>query len=97
MQPQIQAVGMSWFDEDDYATFRSILPDRKWHRTFHEWETAAQQSMKRICDQDIRTVKAQIQSAAFVEWCRSTGRNIDTDALLAFANEAAIRDITGEH
>jgi len=97
MQPHIEAAGMPWFDEDDYAAFRSILPDRKWHRTFQEWEAAAQKNKDRLHYQGIRAIKVQVRSAAFVEWCRSTGRRIDNDALLALANEAAFRDITGEH
>lgn len=97
MHPQVQAVGMPWFDADDYETFRSVLPDRRWHSTFAEWEAAAQENLKRLQDQGRRTIKAKVRSADFVVWCRATGRNVDSHALLAFANEAAYRAIAGEH
>lgn len=94
---QIQVAGMAWFHEDDYETFRSVLPDRAWHGTFAEWEAAAQQNLERLENQGIRTIKAKARSAEFVAWCRRTGRNVDTQALTAYANEAAIREVTGAH
>jgi len=97
MQDHIQAVGIAWFEEDDYHAFRLLLPDRDWHDTFREWETAAQQYIQRLRDQGVRAVKAQVRSSAFAAWCRSTGLNIDTKALQHFANLAAIRSSTGEH
>lgn len=94
---QVQAVGMAWFEEDDYEAFRSVLPDRKWHPTFREWEAAAEQNIERLKHQGTVAFKAKARSADFVAWCRSTGRNVDTQALLAYANEAAYRHITGKH
>ncbi|AAF83513.1 hypothetical protein XF_0703 [Xylella fastidiosa 9a5c] len=76
---------------------KPILPERRWHRTYAEWEAAAEQHFKRLNDQGIRTVKAEIRSADFVAWCRRTGRNIDNKALVALANEAAYRVIKGGH
>ena len=97
MSNQIQAAGLPWFVAEDYESFRKILPDRQWHSTFSEWEAAANQTFQRIKNQGIRPVKAKVISSEFVNWCNSTGRNIDTQALIAFANEAAYRDIVGGH
>ncbi|MGN6729101.1 MAG: hypothetical protein ACTHJG_04625 [Rhodanobacteraceae bacterium] len=97
MSNQIQIAGLPWFVAEDYESFRKVLPDRQWHRTFAEWEAAAEQTFKRIQNQGIRPVKAQVVSSQFVAWCRDTGRNIDTQALIAFANEAAFREISGVH
>lgn len=94
---QIQVAGMPWFYEDDYETFRSLLPDRSWHDSYREWETAANERLQRVRDDGIRAVKAKVRSGDFADWCRRTGRNVDTQALLAFANEAAYRELTGEH
>ncbi|AAF85305.1 hypothetical protein XFUD_10910 [Xylella fastidiosa] len=94
---KIQVTGFAWFKEDDYESFKPILPERRWHRTYAEWEAAAEQHFKRLNDQGIRTVKAEIRSADFVAWCRRTGRNIDNKALVALANEAACRVIEGSH
>ena len=97
MSNQIQAAGLPWFVAEDYDSFRKVLPDRQWHGTFAEWETAAEQTFKRLENQGIRPVKAKVISGQFVAWCSNTGRNVDTQALLAFANEAALREIVGDH
>lgn len=97
MQHHIQAAGMPWFEADDYEAFRSVLPDRRWHATFAEWKTAAEQNFERLKHQGIRAVKAKVRSAEFVDWCRTTSRDVDTQALLVFANEAAYRAIEGDH
>lgn len=94
---KVQAVGMAWFEEDDYEAFRSVLPDRKWHPTFREWEAAAKQNAERLKHQGVRAIKAKARSADFVAWCRDTGRDVNTQALLDFANEAAYREIVGNH
>ena len=97
MQPPVQAAGMAWFEEDDYEAFRSVLPDRHWHATFSEWETAANKQIESFTHKGIWTIKAKARSADFAAWCRSTGRDVNTQALLDFANEAAYREITGSH
>lgn len=91
------AQGMAWFLEDDYEAFKSVLPDRRWHLSFREWEAAAQQAIQRAEDQGIVTIKAQVRSTDFVAWCRSTGRNIDTHALTAWAAEVAHRQISNQN
>jgi hypothetical protein len=90
---QIRAAGMAWFAEDDYEAFRLVLPDRSWHQTFALWRHAAEKPLKHIESQGIVAVKAHVKSDAFVGWCRSTGRNVDTQALTAFANEVAARGL----
>ncbi|GAB3755078.1 hypothetical protein [Lysobacter olei] len=97
MQQQIQAVGHPWFEADDYESFKAVLPNRSWHRTFGEWEAAAEQNLKRLRDQGFRAIKAKVRSGEFVAWCNATGRNVDTEALTAFGAEAARREIEGQH
>lgn len=87
----VQIAGLPWFDREDYDSFRLLLPDRRWHRTFDEWERAAQQTLDRVQSQGIRAIKAKVRSHDFAEWCRATGRRIDSDALVAYGNEAAAR------
>lgn len=97
MQQRIQIAGMPWFDEDDYESFRQILPGRHWHATYAAWEAAAEQNLKRLNDQGLRTIKAKVRSADFVEWCRSRGHDVDTKALTAFGAEAAYRHFDRDH
>lgn len=88
---QVQIAGMPWFAADDYEAFRRLMPERSWHPTFAEWEKAANEGLKRIERSGARAVKAHVRSQDFARWCRETGRDINTQALLDFANEAAIR------
>jgi hypothetical protein len=96
MELQVQIAGLPWFAEDDYESFRAVLPDRAWHATYRLWLEAAQQTKKRIEQQGIRAVEAHVRSDAFVIWCRDTRCNVDTKALTAFANEVAARVHRGE-
>lgn len=93
---QAQMAGLPWFAEDDYASFRTVMPERAWHATYGQWLAAAEQTEKGLQQRGIRTVKAHVRSDAFVEWCRSTCRHIDSKALVDFGNEAALRVYMGE-
>lgn len=96
MEP-VRATGVDWFEEDDYAAFRSTLPDRQWHATYAQWRAAAEQTIERFRNQGIVAVKAKARSAEFIAWCKSTSRNVDADALTAYAAEAAYREIMDQH
>lgn len=88
---QIQAAGLPWFAEDDYESFQRVLPGRSWHPSYALWLQAAQQNFERLEASGVITVKAHVRSDDFVAWCNATGRDIDTKALTAWGNEAAIR------
>lgn len=94
---QIEAAGMPWFAEDDYESFRRVLPDRSWHPTHAQWLDAAEKNLERLKASGVLAVKAHVRSNDFITWCRSTGRNVDAKALAAWGNEAAIREYTKIH
>lgn len=87
----IRVAGLPWFHRDDYESFRAVLPDRAWHRSYDEWLAAAKLTKQRIERDGIVAVEAQVRSQDFVDWCAATGRHVNTQALLDFANEAAMR------
>lgn len=92
--PQIQAFGLPWFAREDYEAFRRLLPKRAWHATFDQWQAAAQQTFDKLHAQPgVRVFKAHVKSDAFAQWCRASGRHIDTDALLHYGNEFAARQL----
>lgn len=98
MQQQIQAFGLPWFHEDDYEAFRSVLPDRGWHRTFAEWEASAEQTYQRLKGDGARAFKAKVRSAEFVACCRAGGHDVNTKALNAYGADYAYRQLTsGDH
>jgi hypothetical protein len=87
---QVQVAGLPWFAEDDYESFRKVLPLRHWHATYAEWLRAAEETKKRIKQSGVRAIEAHVRSDAFVLWCKQTGRHVDTKALLDFGNEVAL-------
>ena len=93
---QIQVAGHPWFHRDDYDSFREVLPDRKWHASFDAWERAALQTVDQLEKRGIVVVKAHIRSNEFVAWCRASGLDINSQSLVAFANEAAARQYIDE-
>ncbi len=88
---EIQAAGLPWFAEDDYESFRRVLPDRRWHPTYADWLSAAEQNFERIQTSGVMAIKAHVRSNEFVAWCEATSRDVDAHALLAWGNETAIR------
>lgn len=90
-------VGIPWFAREDYEAFRTLLPDRAWHATFDQWQAAAKQAFDKIKrSNDIRVVKAHVQSDAFAQWCRSTGRDVKARALADYGNDFAARQFFHE-
>jgi hypothetical protein len=90
----LSAIGIPWFTRDDYEAFRRLMPtQRRWHATFDEWEEAANKLVEQQERSGVRVFKAKVQSDAFAQWCRDTGRNIDSQALLDYGNDFARRQL----
>ncbi len=91
IEMQIRSVGMPWFEEADYADFRRLLPERRWHATFDAWRQAAEQNLEKIRSTGVLAIKAHVQSQAFVIWCASRGLDVNSQALTRYAAEFASR------
>lgn len=88
----VQAVGLPWFAEDDYESFRRVLPNRGWHATYAEWLKAAEQTLQHQATKGRIAFKAHVRSHEFVVWCRERGLDVESHALTAFAAEFAARE-----
>lgn len=86
---QIQSAGLPWFYEDDYESFRRILPERRWHPTYGEWLQAAEQTLQHESAKGRIALKAYVRSHEFVAWCRERGLDVESRALTTFAAEFA--------
>lgn len=83
MQHRISG-GAPWFYEDDYEAFRALLPDRSWHPTYAEWETAAEANVQRLRNDGHVIYKAHIRSGEFRDWCAKEGLPLETSSLTRF-------------
>lgn len=92
---KIQAVGMSWFHEADYAAARAIMSDApNLPPTFAAWTLIAEQRERELTAQGHKVIRAIIDPKAFAAWCASRGyANIDARARIAFASEYAASQI----
>ena len=90
---QLSAVGIPWFSREDYEAFRRLMPDRSWQDTYDQWELAANKLVDQQQRAGVRVFKADVQSDAFAQWCRDTGRGINSRALLDYASEFAARKL----
>lgn len=82
--------GMVWYRMDDYDAARSIMEDRdRLPLTYAQWRISAEQGEKQMRRLGWATVRAYIDPAQFVAWCRERGLKVDSKARNAFANGVA--------
>lgn len=86
----VQAAGMVWYLAEDFSEIKSLMVDgHLLHGTHAEWQRAAEQGEQRLRAQGVRVYRAILRPAAFRDWCRARGLNVDAKARNAFANEVA--------
>lgn len=92
-----QAIGVPWYAREEYARLKRLFADG--HRlppTYDQWLADLQQALQQAEAQGQVAVKARIRLADFPAWCAERGLNVDANARLEFANEAARRHLMGE-
>lgn len=88
---QKRIAGMVWFKLEDYESARAIMEDSaRLPATYSSWRIKAEQSEKEMRRLGWATVRAYIDPAEFVAWCRERGLNVDAKARNEFANGVAI-------
>lgn len=96
-KPKLRAVGVPWFDREDYEAFRRVVPDLVWHITYYQWEASANRFMDQVQRMGVCAFKAHVKSDTFVEWCRSSGREVNSRALVDYAGDFARRQLLEQH
>jgi hypothetical protein len=97
-QPQgtrVQAIGMSWYSEADYAAARAIMADGdRLPVTYAAWLARAEQQLRRLEGEGHKIIRARIDPATFPAWCASRGlTQIDAKARTLWAADYAARQI----
>ncbi len=96
--PRIRAVGIPWYRREDYPRILRIMADAdKLPPTWDKWFYRAEQFRHRVEKSRQVAVKAYIDPDEFPAWCEARGLNVDAQARMAFANEAAFRQHGGTH
>lgn len=86
---QVQAVAFACFAEDDYESFRRLLPQRRWHADYAGWRHAHEQGMQALRDKGGLPIEQEVRSEGFAAWCRVSQRQLDTQSLTGYAVELA--------
>lgn len=83
----IQATGMVWYLPEDFEQIKALMTDgHTLHRTYAEWQRAAEQGEQRLRASGARVYRAILRPAAFKAWCDARGLNVDSKGRQAFAN-----------
>lgn len=87
-------VGISWFEEPDYAAALAIMTDDVLPATFDLWLQKARKDERKAQEMGYRTIRAIIDPDTFPAWCAEHGHTaIDAKARRAFAQADAARQM----
>lgn len=88
----VAAIGMAWYREADFEALMQLFVDSsKLHRSFLQWQDAAEQGRKRYVREGKIVVKAYIDPKTFPAWCEANGCKLDADGRMKFASAEAHR------
>ena len=89
------AVGMAWYTRSAYPLCLAIFSDAAdYPDTFDEWLTKAEQTEKKLRQQGVRVIRAEIDPNTFPSWCAANGfSNVDTQARCHYANLKAAESL----
>lgn len=94
----IRAMGIPWYDRDDYPRILAVMADAHLlPATFEVWQHLAHEMERGAERGDMVVVRAKIDPDDFVAWCRGRGLDVDAEARMTFANEAAYRAVKHTH
>mgnify|MGYP000987374674 FL=1 len=86
---QIRAVGIPWYRREDYPALLRLFVDRdRLPARFDDWLQRAEQTLQSVQAGGQIAEKVYLDPAEFSRWCGARGLDIDSDARMAFANEA---------
>lgn len=90
----IKVLGIPWYSREGYAAARAVMADgHVLPITYEAWEQRAKALEKQQRAAGLKVVRAQIDAEEFAAWCRARSLNIDAQARMQFANDAAFRAI----
>lgn len=93
--PKVQAYGMSWYNEADYAAARAIMTDgHVLPATYAEWLAKAEKQVSGFERDGHKVFRAIIDPKTFPDWCRSRGiSQIDAKARMMWGAEYAASQV----
>lgn len=85
MSDRIDAVGLAWFRQEDYAALRQIFTDGdKMPDTWEEWLKKAEKMEDQMRSRFDVVERVYIDPATFPAWCAAHGASVDRQGRHAF-------------
>ena len=91
-------VGMSWYSRKSYGRILQIMEDAdKLPPAYDQWLKKAEAGESKLQRAGHVVVRAVIDPDEFAAWCLARSLNVDAQARMQWANEAAFREFKGSH
>lgn len=92
---KVQAVGVAWFHEADYAAARAIMADPETlPASYAEWLANAEKGVRKLQGDGHQVFRAVIDPKTFPGWCALRGiARIDARARMMWGAEYAARQV----
>ncbi|EEQ4682682.1 TPA: hypothetical protein ACHIDC_004269 [Escherichia coli] len=92
---KVQAVGLFWFrDAIQYHELKKILTDADaLPDSYTEWKYNAEKLIKRLERGGQRVIKAEADTAEFIDWCTSEGIGLNAEGRTRFASFKAYQNL----
>lgn len=91
---QISAVGIPWYEEEDYAEILRVMADgHVLPATYAEWREKAEGVERQVAASGKLCHRAVINPKTFPGWCALRGLNVDANGRSQFASEAAYKSV----
>lgn len=88
----MRSLSISWFRKEDWPRWLSIDPD--FDPDYQHWLVKSETAFKRITAMGHRVKKIIVDPDEFLEWSRSNGGKVDTQARSAFVAYKGMRKDT---
>lgn len=91
-----RAVGIPWYTLEDYERIKTMMEDgHLLPHVYSLWRLKAEQTERQLRRQGQLVVRAALRPDEFAAWCAARGLNVNAQARMQFATEAAY-DVHGK-
>jgi hypothetical protein len=91
---KIAAMGISWFERDDYPRILQIMQDAHiFPADYDAWQQKAERQQRDAEARGLRVMRIVVKPDQFIAWCARNRLNVDAEARKRFAAEGAMRNL----
>lgn len=93
---KIQGIGIPFFTASEWEKARGVMEDgHTFHGAYGDFVAKVQAKQAELAKQGIATIRVHIEVDRFVQWCRGSGRAVDSKSRAEYAAVAAAQQDSG--